>query len=84
MASHDCNTCGSAAPEVGRAATVEAFDEALSEANIITDIIGKLSDGSIAGGVVSCASLYAWLADELSARLERIEVAGMTLREAGA
>lgn len=76
MANHEYTPASSA--------TVEAFDEALSEANIITDIIGKLADGQIGGGVVSCASLYGWLADELSVRLERIEASGLTLRGAGA
>ena len=80
MAEHAHTTCAAAAPKAGYPATVEAFDDALSEANIITDIIGKLADGEIGGGIVSCASLYGWLADELSARLDRIEVAGMTLR----
>ena len=40
-----------AAP-ANHSATVEGFDDALSEANIITDIIGKLADGQIGGGVV--------------------------------
>ncbi len=60
----------------------EDFHEALSQAQLITDIIGQLADYSIGGSGKPCASLFAWLADELDARLERVEVADMTMRGA--
>ncbi len=70
------------------ASTVRAeradFDRALCDANTITSIIERLADHQISGGVMPAPSHFIWLADELSARLERIEVADMTMRSARA
>ena len=71
-------------PTPTMSATRDDFDQALSQACVIADIIGKLADASIGTAATPCASLFAWLAEELNARLERIEVADMTMRRAGA
>lgn len=84
MAEHDYTPSPPAAQTPERSAAREDFHEALSQAQIITDIIGQLADHSIGGTGKPCASLFAWLADELDARLERIELAGMTMRSARA
>ncbi len=65
-------------------ATRDDFDRALCDANTITSIIDHLADHQMSGGVVPSPSLLIWLADELSQRLERIEVAEMTMRQARA
>ena len=62
----------------------ENFDQAFSDARIITDIIGNLADGDISSSVQACASLYAWLAQELDGRLDRVEVADQAMRSARA
>ncbi len=67
-----------------QSATRDDFDQALSQARVITDIIGQLADGAMGGTATPCASLYAWLAEELDARLKRIEVADQTMRRARA
>ncbi len=82
MAGHDHTPIAPAALTPDRSATREDFDQALSQAQVITDIIGQLADHSIGGSGKPCASLFAWLADELDARLERVEVADMTMRGA--
>ncbi len=82
MAEHDHTSSPPAAQTPERSATREDFDEALSQAQLITDIIGQLADHSIGGSGKPCASLFAWLANELDARLERVEVADMTMRRA--
>ncbi len=82
MAEHDYTPSPPAAQTPERSATREDFDQALSQAQIITDILGQLADGSISGTAKPCASLYAWLAEELEVRLERIEVADQTMRRA--
>jgi len=65
-------------------ATRENFDQAFSDARIINDIIRRLANGDISSSDQTCASLYAWLAQELDARLERVEVADQTMRSARA
>ncbi len=60
-------------------ATLEDFDEALSEAQTIGDIIAHLALAEIGGHDTVEASVFDWLASELRARLERVEVAGNTL-----
>lgn len=82
MAEHDHTPIAPAALTPDRSATREDFDQALSQAQIITDIIGQLADHSIGGSGKPCASLFAWLADELDVRLERVEVADQTMRRA--
>ena len=58
----------------------EDFDQALTQAQVINGIIVHLADASISITAKPCFSLFAWLAEELEARLERIEVADMTMR----
>ena len=73
MADYACSTPASDVP-----ATRDDFDEALSQAQTITLIISYLAD------VSAPLSTIGWLAEELNARLERIEVADMTMRSARA
>ena len=64
-------------------ATLGNFDEALSEAQTIGSIIGHLALAEIGGHGKVDASMFDWLASELGARLERVEVAGnMLMRRA--
>ena len=67
------------ASSIPKPAASEDFDQALSEAQIINRIISYLAEVSTAPN-----SVFAWLAEELDARLERIEVADMALRSARA
>ena len=60
-------------------ATREDFDQALCQAQTIALIISYLADVSDPPN-----SAFGWLAEELNARLERIEVADMTMRSARA
>lgn len=53
------------------------FDEALSEAHIM----GQLADAAISTTAAPSAALFDWPIDELQGRLERIEVADMTMRK---
>ncbi len=84
MADHDHTPSTPAALTPDRSATRDDFDQALSQAQVITEIIGQLADGAMSGTAKPCASLYAWLAEELEVRLERIEVADQTMRRAQA
>jgi len=77
MANHAHSTTASAVP-----ATLEDFDQALCQAQIITLIISYLADVNGVGNTPQSA--FGWLAEELNARLERIEVAEMTMRQARA
>ncbi len=79
MAEHDHTPRHRGEP---KSATLEDFDEALMQAQIINDIIAMLAAGQIGEIAQPCGSLFDWLASELKGRLERIEVAGMTLRRA--
>lgn len=71
-------------PTSSTSATRDDFDRALCDANTITSIIDHLADHQMTGGVVPTPSHFIWLADELHQRLERIEVAEMTMRQARA
>ncbi len=78
MANCDCNPPARCAqPE--RSASLEDFDEALSEAHFIGRIIGHLALAEIGGHGKIDASAFDWLADELGGRLERIDAARKTL-----
>ena len=66
-------------PTSSASATRDDFDEALTQAQIINDIIDRRSDASM-GTPEPCAALIGWLSDQLRARLERIEVADQTMR----
>lgn len=79
MASCDRNT-----PTPTTPATREDFDDALSQAHIITDIMGELTNAAISTTAKPCAALYDWLVDELKMRLDRIETADQTMRRARA
>ena len=75
MAEHAHSIPTSAAP-----ATRDDFDQALCQAQTITLIMSYLADFSGIGG--PSLGTFGWLAEELNARLERIEVADMTMRSA--
>lgn len=79
MAEHANST-----PAPTAAAAHDDFDRALCDANTITGIIDHLADHQMTGGVMPAPSHFAWLAEELYQRLERIEVAEMTMRSARA
>ena len=55
----------------------EEFDQALVQAQTITLIISFLADVNGVGNTP--LSAFGWLAEELNARLERIEVADMAM-----
>ena len=68
-----------AAPRPERSATRDDFHEALSEAQLIGEMIGLLAGAEIGGQGEVDPSMFDWLATELGARLERVEAAGSTL-----
>ena len=71
-----------AAAPPDQSATRDDFDQALTQAQTITLIISYLADVNGIGN--PSPATFGWLADELNERLERIEVADMTMRKARA
>lgn len=61
-------------------ATIGDFDRALSDVRTIAGIVKLLAFSELETTTQVDGAAYAWLADELDARLERVEVAGMTMR----
>ena len=69
-------------PASALAATRDDFDQALCQAQTITLIISYLADVNGVGN--PSLATFAWLAEELNARVERIEVADITMPGVGA
>ncbi len=72
MATHFLNT---PAPIVDLTTPRKQVEDALYDAGVITDIVGRLANADISLAEQTCPTAYAWLAKELSACHERIELA---------
>jgi len=82
MAEHDYTPSPPAAQTPDRSATHDDFDKALDEAQVVNRIIAAIAKGSLSDNQERYAGLYSWLSDYLHNTLERIELAGMTMRRA--
>ncbi len=81
-AEHEHTRIAPAAPMPDRSAATDDFDKALDEAQVVNRIIAAIAEGSLSDNQERYAGLYSWLSDYLHSTLERIELAGMTMRRA--